>query len=83
MKIFCLYDTKMEEYMTPNFYQTLGVAVRQLIDFMDKDDHPLARHADDYILYELGEFDVKTGQLINIDHGPKDHGRVSNYKIEE
>lgn len=61
--ILALQDKKAEMFMQPFFVPTVGVAYRNLQDEMSRGgtDNPLANHADDFDLWQLGTFDDETG----------------------
>lgn len=56
-KIFSVYDSKAELYLTPFFMKTKGEAVRGFEDVANDKNSAIGRHAEDYTLFELGEYD--------------------------
>jgi len=56
-KIFAIYDEKSEAYLQPFFLDTIGQAIRAVVDTLNDPDHNFARHPSDYTLFHLGEFD--------------------------
>lgn len=60
MKVYSLYDSKAEGFMPPFFQRTRGMAVRVMMNSL-LESAELARYAADYTLFELGDFDEKTG----------------------
>lgn len=61
--MLALRDVKAEMFMQPFFVPTVGVAYRNLQDEMERQapDNPLANHAGDFELYQIGAFDDETG----------------------
>ncbi len=56
-KIFTVYDSKSETYLTPFFMKTKGEALRGFIDVAQDDKHQFGKHPEDYTLFEIGEYD--------------------------
>ena len=69
-RAFCIFDQKAKAYMTPFFMSEVGMATRSFTDMVNKEDHPLASHPEDYVLFEVGQFDDTTGLLSAYD-GPE------------
>ena len=65
MSIVSLKDTATQVFGTPFFVHAPAQAVRSLRDAVNaKDaDSDIARHPDDFELYDIGEFDPTTGQI--------------------
>jgi hypothetical protein len=60
--VFSLYDVKARAYSTPFFLQNVDMAKRSLVDAMTYESaSPLSRHPEDFMLYEMGEFDDVSG----------------------
>lgn len=58
-----VWDIKGEAFGDPFFRATRGIAIRDFEDAVNAPDSPFRVHPDDFILYELGVFDVRTGVL--------------------
>jgi hypothetical protein len=56
-------DRAADNFGTPFFVVARGQAIRSFSDEVNRQaaDNPLYNHADDFDLYELGEFDDDTG----------------------
>jgi len=67
MKIFSVRDSKAEAFLPPFFAQTAGVAIRQFESAVNDESHDMHRFAEDYTLFELGEFDESSGALLPLD----------------
>lgn len=76
--VFSAYDVKLEAYLRPFYCQTKGEALRLWMDTVQKTDHPFNKHPEDFCLFELGEFDEKTGTFNNA-HAPISHGNALQY----
>lgn len=63
MKIFTLYDKKAEAYFTPFFSKNENTAIRQLAYTANQEGQELHVHAEDYHLFEIGEYDEQTGKI--------------------
>lgn len=63
LKVFAIYDRKVEAYMQPMFFQTVGQAVRGFSDACKDEKSNLAKHPGDFVLEQLGEFDEHSGEL--------------------
>lgn len=60
-KIFSVFDEKAGAYLQPFFFDTKGQAIRAITDCVNDPNHGFYRHASDYTLFELGEFDDTHG----------------------
>lgn len=56
-KIFTVRDSKAEAFTQPFFAQSRGVAVRMFRAAVMNPEHDFHKFAEDYCLFELGEFD--------------------------
>jgi len=63
LRVFAVYDSKAEQYMQPFFFVTRGQAMRAFLDALSDDKHEFNKHAEDYTLFELGEYDQDTGYM--------------------
>lgn len=64
LKMFALMDSKVGEFMQPWFSQHTGQATRAVADLVnDGGESMISRHAEDFALFELGQFDTTTGQF--------------------
>ena len=62
-KIHSVYDSKAQAYLQPFFSVTTGVAVRQFTAAVQDSNHDFHRFAEDYTLFELGDFNENTGKF--------------------
>ncbi|WNK14149.1 MAG: nonstructural protein [Microvirus sp.] len=64
LKIITVYDSAVQAYGRPIFVRHPGEALRSLSDQVNAtDNNDLCRHAEDYSLFVIGEFDEDTGLL--------------------
>lgn len=59
-------DSALDAFMRPIFVPTAGMAVRSFQDEVKNPDSPMAKHPEDYALFELGTFDEESGKLVNL-----------------
>lgn len=57
LQIFSVYDSAAAAYLPPFFTQTTGLAIRSFQDAVNDTNHQFHKHALDYTLHLLGEFD--------------------------
>lgn len=62
MKIYSIQDTKSEGFNRPFFSQTRYTAMRE-IKLGLKNDESMAQFADDFKLWEIGDFDPASGTI--------------------
>lgn len=62
-KVFAIRDAKTEAFMRPFFVPTNGVAIRSFSDEVNNRESELAKHPEDYALFELGVFDDSNGSF--------------------
>jgi hypothetical protein len=56
LKAFTVYDSKSEAYLQPFFTGTKGQALRSFQDTANDPQSQICRHAADFILFQIGEF---------------------------
>lgn len=67
IKIFCVYDSKVECYMQPFFMQTKGAALRAWESTVNDPSTQFNKHPADFTLFEIGEYDENTGRILSYD----------------
>lgn len=60
-KVFTVYDSKLEIYNAPFLAINKGHALRLIEGLVRRPDHDFNRHAMDFTLFEIGEYDDTTG----------------------
>lgn len=79
--IFSVFDQKTNAYLDPVYYRSKGEAVRAMRDALANEDHQFAKHAEDYTLFELGDFDDTTGSF-NLYNTPQALAKAIELKQE-
>lgn len=68
IRICSVLDSQANHYSNPRAFQTDLVARRELADMVNADDGNLiSKHAEDFTLCVVGEFDDETGVLTGFD----------------
>lgn len=62
-KVFCVYDSKVEAYMTPFVFRSTGEALRSFETTVNDPQSNLCRHPADFTLFEIGEFQEEDGTI--------------------
>ena len=62
-KVFSVYDSKVEAYHVPFFAPTVGAAIRMFADAVGDSGSQFAKHAEDYTLFLIGEYDDQHARL--------------------
>ena len=63
MKIYAVFDDKARVYGTPQFMLTDGIAIRTLADVVKEPSSMIAKHPEDFSMYELGSYDEASGKI--------------------
>lgn len=63
-RMFAIQDIKAGAFHGPFCAATEATAVRLCQDMVRRADHPYGMHPEDYVLYEVGEFDDINGMLV-------------------
>ncbi|QXP08141.1 MAG: nonstructural protein [Arizlama microvirus] len=82
LKVFSVYDSKVEAYKQPFFMSTKGEAVRGILEVLDRQDHPFAKYPADFTLFELGEYDDANGKMLPLPT-PISHGSLVEYQAKK
>lgn len=64
LRLYSLFDQGAQAYLRPfwsDFKVNAQRSFRQLVNQKDNSDNMVANHPDQFTLFELGEFDVRTG----------------------
>lgn len=64
VKVFAVYDSKLEAYLAPQFMQTNGQMVRAWETAVNDPSTQFSKHPADFTLFAIGEYDDATGDLI-------------------
>lgn len=63
LKVFSVYDKAAGAFLQPFFAPTSGLAIRSVADAVSDTAHQFNRHAGDYTLFILGEFNDADGSF--------------------
>lgn len=66
LKVYSVFDDKAGAFARPFFLQNDALAIRSFSDAIADKSTGLSIHASDYKLYNLGEFDDVSGELIRV-----------------
>lgn len=64
LKVFTVYDCKVEAYLTPFFMKTKGEAIRGYSEVVNDVKTQFNRYPEDYTLFELGTYDDSTAKFV-------------------
>lgn len=67
-KVFAVFDSKAEAYLQPFFTYTAGQATRSFSDAVLDEGHQFHKHAGDYTLFQIGEYEDENGVLSSTSH---------------
>lgn len=70
MKMFSVYDSKAESFITPWFQPTHGLAERIFTDEVNNPKSSMNHHPEDFTLFYLGEYDPTTA-IFDLEATPK------------
>lgn len=63
LKVFAPYDSKLSTWMNPMFFSHYGQAERAWIDIVNTPDNLPNKYPGDFVLYEIGTYDIDSGIL--------------------
>ena len=70
MNIYSIYDSVVKAYQTHFFLVNRGHAIRSVSDLF-RSDNEISRNPQDYILYQLGEYNEQSGQIKSFESPEK------------
>lgn len=76
LRLFSLYDCAVNAYLKPFVSDHRGNAIRAFIQLLNDKSNPenmIAAHPDQFVLFELGEFDPVSGLITSL-HSPSSLG---------
>ena len=62
-EVYAIYDNKAETYTIPFFIQNQPMAIRSFKDLVNTEGNQFNKNADDYALYQLGEYEDASGEF--------------------
>lgn len=63
LKIFTVYDSKVESYFPPFFERSKGGALRAFEQSCNDASHIFSKYPQDYCLFEIGEYDDQNATI--------------------
>lgn len=63
MKIYSVYDSKIEAFMQPFFMPAKGAALRAFSECVNDEKHQFGKYPGDFTLFEIGSFEDSSGTL--------------------
>lgn len=82
MKMYCVYDSKVESYGRPFFMKNKGEAVRGFQEIANDPTSQICKYPEDFTLFELGSFDDQTCKFV-INSTPVSIGCAVEFKRSE
>lgn len=65
--MFVIYDSKVDAYLHPMFFRSVGEAMRAFGDSANDQSTQFAKHPADFTLFHIGDFEEKSGTLIQME----------------
>lgn len=81
LKIFSIFDSKAEAYITPFFLPNTALAVRAFANCVNSDTHQFGTNPADYTLFLIGDFNDNDAELIPC--VPRSLGNGLEFKTSE
>jgi len=82
LKMFTVHDAKVGAYLQPFFARSAGEATRSFAEAVNSADHQFAKHAADYSLFEVGDFDDELGVFTSLS-APRSLGNGVDFKVNQ
>lgn len=64
-RVYAVYDMKMKLFLAPFVTRNSAVATRMFADSVNGENNVVAKHPEDFALYQIGEFDEESGLLVS------------------
>lgn len=64
LKVYALRDVKADAFGPLMTVETKGLALRALADAVQNPQSRISQYPEDFMLYELGEYDPNSGELV-------------------
>lgn len=61
LKVFCVFDAKVEAYLQPFFLRTRLEAIRTFTEAANDGNSNIAKYPQDFVLFELGTYNDSNG----------------------
>jgi hypothetical protein len=63
LKVFSVYDSKVEVYFPPFMLKNKGEALRGMMELVTDGKSNISKYPEDFTLFELGSFDDSTAKF--------------------
>lgn len=63
LRVFSVYDSKVQAYTSPFYARTVAEAQRSWIAVVNDGESMMSKHPADYALFQIGTFDEETGTI--------------------
>jgi len=57
MKMYTVYDIKVEAYLMPHFFRSRGEALRAYVTACNDSQTSFFKNPEDFLFYEIGDYD--------------------------
>ncbi len=72
-QLFTIHDSKADAFLQPFFFEKSAQALRAITDLANDPEHMFCKHASDYTLFHIAQFDNQTAEII-----PQDKYAIAN-----
>lgn len=79
LKVFAVYDAKISEFRAPFTMAAVGLALRGWETVVNDPSTEFFKYPSDFVLFELGEFDCKSGRYSALD-APRGLGSALEFR---
>lgn len=63
LRVFSVYDSKVESYMQPWYARTIAEAQRDWVRVCNDGESMMSKHPSDYTLFQIGDYDDQTASI--------------------
>jgi hypothetical protein len=67
LKVYSVYDSKAEAYLSPMYFQSKGQAVRSFTEVANDKTSAIGKYPEDFTLFEIGDFNDSTCKFFLYD----------------
>ncbi len=67
LKVFSVYDSKVESFFKPFYSQTKGEAIRSFTEISNDKQSQIGKYPEDFTLFELGDYDDSNASFKLLD----------------
>lgn len=63
MKMYSVYDSKVEAYLMPHFFRSRGEALRAYTTACNDEQTTFAKNPEDFTFFEIGEYEDSNASI--------------------